>query len=126
MDGRTRLEAALEEMFRRRSRRVFLAGTTKFIWDYAILEHLLDPQVLTANAKGPSKGVLRSPILEVGATSAVEVTPDLTMREASEALMTGRGTCLCFENVVVTPWDVVMKPRLQGAFQISEPKRLDG
>ena len=106
----TTLRAALNEMFRRRNRRVFISGTTEFVWDRAIIEHLFSPAFLAEYEKGATEDVLGGPISEVEAISALEAHGGMKLEEAADILTERRGQCLVFDDKVVTPWDVVMKP----------------
>ncbi|HXY56052.1 MAG TPA: hypothetical protein VEH01_00425 [Nitrososphaerales archaeon] len=106
----TTLREALDEMFARRYRRVFVRGTKEFIWDRGIIEHLFSPAVLARVAQDPSADPLGIPISGLTRTKAKEAEPSMTLSQAAKALGNERGQCLVFDGKVVTPWDVVMKP----------------
>ena len=114
----TPLRAALDEMFRRRNRRVFISGTREFVWDRAIIDHLFSPAFLAEHEKGPTEDMLGGPISQIKATSALEARGGTELEEAAGILAERRGQCLAFEDKVVTPWDVVMKPWKARALEV--------
>jgi hypothetical protein len=117
------LREALGEMFTRRCRRVFISGTKDFIWDYAILEYLLSPSLLTMIAQNSAKDILDLPISEIGPTAASVVAPGTKLKAAAEVLRMERGRCLVLGEAVVTPWDVIIKPWKDGLLQIDKGMR---
>jgi len=113
MPGDSTLRKGLEEMLRRWHRRVFLEGTREFISDRSIVDYLFSPAVLSGlvREKGAMTDVLGERISSVETTKANEVSPDTTLRVAASTLKSERaGQCLVFDGMVVTPWDLVMKP----------------
>jgi len=102
--------SVLQEMFVRRVRRLFIAGTSEFIWDRGIIANAFNPEVLSQVLNGRSRGLLEAPITEFETTQAKGVRSDLPLKEAAAMLEVERGQCLVFDGSVVTPWDVVMKP----------------
>lgn len=112
------LKDALAEMLGRKCRRVFISGTRDFIWDYAIIEHILSPTVLDLVTHGLAKDIFETPISEIQTMEAGEVVSGVSLEDAASALRAGRGRCLVFNDMVVTPWDVVMKPYGAGALTV--------
>ena len=110
LPGTASLRKALEEMFDRRIRRVFLSGTSKFVWDRSVVEYLFSPSALAKVAQSPSTDVLDIPISKIETTEAIESSPEAPLKEAAALLKAQRGQCIVFDGRVVTPWDVVMKP----------------
>ena len=110
MPSDSTIREALVEMFDRRIRRVFISGTSEFIWDRRIIEHLFSPAVLATLAHRESGDILKMPISEIGTTTAKKAEGRLQLREAAALLKVEPGQCLVFNGKVVTPWDVVMKP----------------
>jgi len=106
----TSVREALDQMFDRRCRRVFISGTKKFVWDRGIIERLFSPTVLALATKSPSKDFLTAPLSEFEGLTATDVKPSTGLKEAARMMRLTRGHCLTFEDKVVTPWDVVMKP----------------
>jgi len=110
MPGESTVREVLVEMFERRIRRVFVSGTNEFVWDRNIIEHLFSPAVLARVALRESEDILEIPISGIGARTAKDVEGRLPIREAAALLEVEPGQCLVFNEKVVTPWDVVMKP----------------
>ena len=104
------LRSALEEMFRRRCRRIFISGTREFVWDRGIVDYLFSPAALAEVARDPAFDPLVTPLSQIGRTEAEDVDPDMTLKAAAAVLSAERGQCLVFDDKVATPWDVVMKP----------------
>jgi CBS domain-containing protein len=121
MPSDTSLRKALQEMFRKRFRRVFVSGSRGFVSDREMIGHVFSPGVLgqiLQRRKGP-KEVLEITVSEVKRVMAKEVPPGTTLRKAARALRAeSRGQCLVFDHMVVTPWDVVMKPWMAGELEL--------
>lgn len=113
------LGKALQEMFGRRCRRLFIDGTSEFIWDRGIIGYIFSPESLSSAATGRSADILRTPVAELETSTAKEVSPKTSLRSAAGILLAERGRCLVFDENVVTPWDVVMKPWKARALKLS-------
>ena len=100
----------LREMFGRRIRRVFIEGTTEFIWDRGVVDYLFSPHALARIAGDPSEDPLEAPISAIRRTTAIDGDPKMSLKEGAEALHMEGGQCLAFDGRVATPWDLVMKP----------------
>ena len=101
---------ALEQMFARRIRRVFVGQGREFVWDRSIIDYLFSPAVLAKVAQEPSKDALQFQLSDIKPTEAIRTTSGTSLKEAAALLTSERGQCLIFDGKVVTPWDVVMKP----------------
>jgi len=110
MPGESTIRKALVEMFDRSIRRVFISGTSEFIWDRSIIEHLFSPVVLARMAQRESEDILEIPISGIRTTTAKHAEGRVGLPEAAALLGVEPGQCLIFNGKVVTPWDVVMKP----------------
>ena len=116
--ARTRLDLALGEMLARRIRRVFLAGTKKFVSDREILEHIFSPDRLHVAEEYPER-MLESTLGEVGYSSAAKVDKDLRVTKLARTFDVVSGAhCLLTAKGLVTPWDLVMKPWAMGRLKI--------
>ena len=107
--GSTPVKEVLSEMFGKRFRRVFISGTREFVWDRSIIDQVFSPAVLGTVTKD-SGAILGAPISEFRTTAALDVSPDATLKDAAGALTADKGQCLAFKGMLVTPWDVVIKP----------------
>ncbi|MDG7020861.1 MAG: CBS domain-containing protein [Nitrososphaerota archaeon] len=104
------LRQVLTAMFEHRYRRVFLAGSDDFVSDRGIIGHIFKPATLNEMANG-TEDILDISVSEVESMRAHRVASGTPVEEAARMLKeTGPGQCLVFDRVVVTPWDVVMKP----------------
>ena len=108
--GETTLRGALKVMFEKRYRRIFVSGEREFVSDRGIIGHIFAPTVLNSILQD-GKDVLDTPVSVVEKTSAKEVQPDTHLKKAAGILRAEKaGQCLVFDGMVVTPWDIVMKP----------------
>ena len=114
MSGKTTLKKALEEMFQKRYRRIFISEAKdgrEFISDRGIIGYVFSPAILTAIMQDANSDVLNTPISAIEKMTAKEVAPRTTIRAAAKVLRNEKaGQCLVYDGMVVTPWDVVMKP----------------
>ena len=113
----TRLRSALEEMFKRRNRRVFLTGESGYITDRAVISYLFDPEQLEAGKDSP-EGMLDCALGEVQTKEPVECEGGTGVEEASRLVRAGEGGCLVCDEGLITPWDLVMKPFASGHLNV--------
>jgi len=118
LPGNTKVRSALEQMFQKRYRRVFIRGSDRFVWDRGIIKRLFSPEALAAAAQNPSRDFLRTPLSDFEMLEAGETKPRMALEDAALQLKSGLGECLVFNGKVVTPWDVVMKPWKSKALKI--------
>jgi CBS domain-containing protein len=120
MAAGTRLDDALRELIGRRIRRVFLSGTSKFVSDREILEHIFSLERLQVVRESPKK-MLRSRLAEVGPASATRADADLQVTKMARTFDATSGAhCYLTGKGLVTPWDLVMKPWIMGGLKIAE------
>lgn len=116
--GETTLRKVLELMFEKRHRRIFVSGERAFVSDRAIIGHVFSPSTLSAIGRDGSD-VLASPVSDVEAIRAKEIEQTVPLGEAAKTLRAERaGQCLVFDGMVVTPWDLVMKPWKSKALRV--------
>jgi len=118
LPSQTTAREALKAMFQKRIRRVFVGWTPRFLGDRGIIERLFSPGELSIAMRNPSKDFLGMPLSEFRLTRAGEVRPGTTVGAAARMLLEERGQCLVFDEKVVTPWDVIMKPWKARALKI--------
>lgn len=107
--GQTTLKKSLQEMFTKRYRRLFISGNKEFVSDREIIAHIFSPSVLSMITRD-SKDILTTPISQIERMAAKKVTPNATVKAAAMALRAEKGQCLVYDNCVITPWDIIMKP----------------
>ena len=108
------LKETLEEMIRRRIRRVFVNNGNAFISDRTAIDYIFSPEGIQ---------VLRDELYatrvnEIRTMDATPVTGSLPLKEAATLLLRDKGKCLLCETGVVTPWDCVVKPFQMNALSI--------
>jgi len=108
------LKEALEEMVRRRIRRVFVGNSDAFISDRTAIDYIFSPEGIQ---------VLRDELYttrihEIRMMDATPVTGSLPLEEGARLLLHDKGKCLLCETGVVTPWDCVVKPFQMNALSI--------
>jgi hypothetical protein len=119
LPGMTPLRQALLFMFSHRLRRVFVAGGNAFVSDRGIVSHIFSPATLRSHA-GESADVLAIPIAEIQKRLPKRVPGRTSIQAAAHALEGEVGQCLVSRGVVVTPWDLVIKPWKSGALRVVE------
>jgi hypothetical protein len=121
MPGRSSVREALQAMFKLRQRRVFITGERMYISDRSIIERFLGPASLIRDRDAPDTGVLDARIDGLKKTAPIEVTSRASLQSAALRLRSEWGPCLIVKdrNVVVTPWDVIMKPWEAGRLTLS-------
>jgi CBS domain-containing protein len=125
MPGRSSIREALGAMFRLKQRRVFISGEQMYISDRSIIEKFLSPASLVRDRDEPNVGVLDARIDGLKKIAPIEVTAKASLHLAALHLRSEWGPCLKIvgREVVVTPWDLIMKPWEAGRLAISaKPK----
>lgn len=108
--GETNLRRVLSAMFEHRFRRIFISGSHDFVSDRGIIGHIFNPATLNKMAEGTGD-VLDISVSKLDKMTARRVVPGTPVKKAANLLRaSGPGQCLVFDEAVVTPWDVVMKP----------------
>jgi hypothetical protein len=105
----TPLRKALLFMFSHRFRRVFLAAGGAFISDRSIISHVFSPAVLHDMAANPDS-LLEMPIAEIEKSRPRRAPGRTSLKAAANTLGGDIGQCLTSRGMVVTPWDIIMKP----------------
>ena len=108
------LKEAIEEMIRRRIRRIFVNDSNAFISDRTAIDYIFSPEGMQ---------VLRhelyvTRIHEIRMMDATLVTGSLPLKEGARLLLRDKGNCLLCETGLVTPWDCVVKPFQMNALSI--------
>ena len=117
MDATTSLRDAINEMFNRRFRRMFVGGTNKVISDRRIIGYVFSTSRLNVVTAKPQT-LLDAKLGDLDAMHPEKVGSRSGIKQAA-ALMHGQTEeCLVCEKGVVTPWDIVMKPWLEGKLEI--------
>jgi hypothetical protein len=119
LPGLTPLRQALLFMFSHRFRRIFVAGGNAYISDRGIVSHMFSPATLRTIAKD-SRDILSVPIAEIEKASPRRVPGKTSLQAAAHALEGDTAQCLVSRGLVVTPWDLVMKPWKSKALRIVE------
>jgi len=100
------LKETLEEMIRRRIRRVFVNNSNAFISDRTAIDYIFSPEGIQ---------VLRDELYttrihEIRTMDATPIAGYLPLKEGARLLLRDKGKCLLCETGLVTPWDCVVKP----------------
>ena len=117
MPADAKIDAVLEEMFRRRIRRVFIQGRKNLVTDRRMIAHIFSTPRLTQTAKHPEE-LLDVRLGDMDAMEPYFVQENTHLKEA--AYIAGKliEECLVCEKGVVTPWDLLMKPLTLGRLEI--------
>jgi CBS domain-containing protein len=119
MPPETRIRTMLEEMFRRRIRRVFVKGRDSLVTDRRIIGYLFSPSFLERVSKN-SGSLLDVSLGDVDAAKPIRVPSSQSAKRAARMIENQGEECLVCEKGVITPWDLIMKPLAHGALKIKE------
>ena len=108
------LKEALEEMIRRRIRRVFVNNSNAFISDRTAIGYIFSPEGI----KVLKRELFTTRIREIRTIDAIQVTGSLSLKEGAKLLLRDKDKCLFCEPGLVTPWDCVVKPFQMNALSI--------
>ncbi len=114
----TNLKSAIEEMIKRKKRRVFLTRNQKVISDRQIIACLFSEPRLSTILADYSK-LLDGKLKDVPAEVPTRLKPHLTVNEAAPLLLDGPGVALC-DVGLITPWDLIIKPWERNELSIKE------
>lgn len=108
----TKIKSVLQEMFKRRIRRVFISGGSGLVSDRSIINYIFSASRLSAVAKKPST-LLDAKLGDLDLISPVQVSNTVSIREAAASMRKSADSCLVCSYGVITPWDLLMKPFIQ-------------
>ena len=118
LPGDTNVKNALDEMFSRRTRTVFIRGTKTFVSDREIISFLFSPRWLQKIRDSPGN-MLDCTIAEVGPIGPESIKGDTPLRDAARLVAPKNGNSFLCEQGIVTPWDLIMKPWRMGRLVLS-------
>lgn len=112
LPGKTSVRSAVQTMFKLKVRRVFISGERTYISDRSIVERVLSPASLVQTPGDKEMGAFEARIETLKKSLPIEVPSRSSLQAAAFKLRSEWGPCLTIqdEDVVVTPWDVIMKP----------------
>jgi len=113
----TSLRDTINEMFNRRFRRMFVGGTSKVISDRRIIGYIFSSSKLTEVSKKPQT-LLDANLGDLDAMNPEKVSAKSKIKHAATVMRAQIEECLVCEKGVLTPWDLVMKPWLEGKLEI--------
>ena len=121
LPGRSPVREAVQTMFKLRQRRIFISGERKYISDRSIIESVLSPASLVRSPGEREVPALDARIDALKKTAPMEVDEGASMQSAAIRLRSEWGPCLTIhgKDVIVTPWDVIMKPWEAGRLTIN-------
>ncbi len=121
MPGDTPVRDALETMFERQYRRIFIEGDGCYVSDRSMIDYILNPESLDSLVYEPHRDPLVTPIGELWSAGPVAVGQRTNLGEAALKLQKHGAECLVIRGgKVITRWDLVMKPWLAGKLVVAE------
>jgi len=117
MDASTTLKDAINEMFDLRFRRMFVRGTNKVISDRKIIGYVFSSSRLSEVCAKPQT-LLDANLGNLEAMNPEKVSAKSKIKDAASVMRGQIEECLVCEKGVLTPWDLVMKPWLEGKLEI--------
>ena len=108
------LKEALEEMIRRRIRRIFVNNGNAFISDRTAIDYIFSPEGIQVLRHE----LFTTRIRDIRMIDATQVKGSLPVKEGAALLLRDKDKCLLCETGLVTPWDCVVKPFQMNALSI--------
>jgi len=118
LPGETKIDIALQEMFDRKFRRVFVEGKHQLLTDRRIIGKVFSMERLPLASKNP-KSFLDLKLSDIGAAKPLFVNEDAKVKQAALSIQKISEETLVCERGVVTPWDLMMKPLEAGNLRIN-------
>jgi CBS domain-containing protein len=115
----TKIKPVLQQMFKRRIRRIFISGDKKFVSDRRIISYVFSASRLSAVAKKPET-LLDAKLGDLDLIKPIQVSGHASLRDAAISMKNSTDNCLVCSSGVITPWDLVMKPLIQGKLVIKK------
>lgn len=119
LPSNSKLKTVLDEMFNHRFRRMFIVGKNNLITDRKIIDYLFSSSRLAEISNRPET-LLDAKLGDLDLVAPIPITGDSSIKKASVAMRDAAEDCLVCEKGVVTPWDLVMKPRVNGRLEIKK------
>lgn len=112
------LKETLRMMFKHKFRRIFISENRRVVSDREIIKHLFSPSRMIESSEDYS-ALFETKLGLVKSVLPRSVSSEMAVNLASLELYSSLGGCLTCNDGVVTPWDIVMKPWIQGRLNIS-------
>jgi len=117
LPAKTKIKDALQEMFDREFRRVFVEGKNRLLTDRRIIGKVFSTERLPLASKDP-KSFLDLKLDDIEAAEPIYLKETAQIKEAAVSIRKVNEETLVCEKGVVTPWDLVIKPLETGKLQI--------
>ena len=109
MPGKATLKDTMREMFDRRFRRIFVAGSHVVISDRQVIGYIFSTTKLNEIAGAP-KTMLDATLDRFERLESKKASASMSIKAAASLMKDQIEECLICEKGVVTPWDLIMKP----------------
>ncbi|MGA2666385.1 MAG: hypothetical protein ABSF83_15725, partial [Nitrososphaerales archaeon] len=122
MPEATPIREALPVMFQLRHRTVFLSEKRRYVSDRSVIDRVFSPDSLERLRERSKDGVLDASIGSLQQLAPTEVAPTTGLQAAAAQIKSDRGPCLTIQGaeLLVTAWDIVMKPWDAGRLSIGQ------
>ena len=117
LPSRTRLKAVLQEMFNHRFRRMFIKGENTLVTDRRIIGYLFSSSRLSDISIHPER-LLDASLGDLEKVEPIPIDGTTNIKKAALAMKDVVEECLVCDKGVVTPWDLLMKPKINGKLVI--------
>lgn len=112
------LREALDGMFKHQFRRILISEERRIVSDREIIKHLFSPSRISEFSEDAFT-MFDTKLAHVKSTPPRSVDPDTPVNLASLELYSSMGGCLICNEGIITPWDIVMKPWIQGRLSMT-------
>ena len=113
------LKTVLQEMFDHRFRRMFVDGENSLITDRRIIGYIFSAARLTESTKKPET-LLDAKLGDLERMEPIPISSQTNIKKAASSMKDAIEECLICDKGVVTPWDLVMKPFINGKLVIKQ------
>ncbi|MDG6906048.1 MAG: hypothetical protein JRN20_09720 [Nitrososphaerota archaeon] len=110
MPANSSIKNVLREMFDHHFRRVFVEGERTLVTDRRVISYIFSSAGLSATFDKP-ESLLDARLGDLEKMQPIEISGGASLKTAAASMRDASEECLICEKGVVTPWDLIMKPR---------------
>lgn len=119
LPSKTQLKSVLQEMFNHRFRRMFIKGENTLVTDRRIIGYVFSSSRLSDTSVHPER-LLDASLGDLEKVEPIPINGKTSIKKAALAMKDAVEECLICDKGVVTPWDLVMKPKMNGRLMIKK------
>ncbi len=110
MPANSSIKEVLREMFDHHFRRVFIEGERTLVTDRRVISYIFSSAGLRATFDKP-ESLLDAHLGDLEKMQPIGISSRASLKRAAASMRNASEECLICEKGVVTPWDLIIKPR---------------